>query len=104
MPKPGHRPRRRRAAKTPARNTSDQRGLLERILDTPDIARVVPRLSSDVLHRVIQHSGLEECAELVALATSGQLAAIFDLDLWRASRAGLDEQFDPQRFALWLEV
>lgn len=57
-----------------------------------------------MLHRVIQHCGLEDCGELVALATPGQLAAVFDLDLWRPDRAGMDEQFDPDRFGLWLEV
>src|SRR5215831_11714792 len=36
--------------------------------------------------------------------TPEQLARIFDLDLWRAARAGLDEQFDADRFGVWLEV
>ena len=57
-----------------------------------------------MLHRVIQRCGLEDCGELVALATPDQLAAVFDLDLWRAGRPGLDEQFDADRFGLWLEV
>ena len=57
-----------------------------------------------MLHRVIQSCGLEECGELVALATPSQLAAIFDLDLWRAGQPGLDEQFDADRFGVWLEV
>ena len=57
-----------------------------------------------MLHRVIQNCGLEDCGELVALATPGQLAALFDLDLWRPSQPGLDEQFDADRFGLWLEV
>ena len=82
----------------------DPRALLVRILETPHLARLVPRLPPDVLHRVIQHCGLEDCGELVALSTPGQLAAIFDLDLWRAARPGLDEQFDADRFGLWLEV
>ena len=40
----------------------------------------------------------------MALATPGQLARIFDLDLWRAGQPGLDEQFDADRFGVWLEV
>src|SRR5437868_3106424 len=85
---------------------SDSRPLLARILETPDLARVVPRLPPDVLHRVIQNCGLEDCSELVALATPGQLMAVFDLDLWRSARPGLNEedQFDADRFGLWLEV
>jgi hypothetical protein len=73
-------------------------------METPHLAHVVPRLPPDVLHRVIQNCGLEDCGELVALATPGQLAAVFDLDLWRAARPGTDEQFNADRFGLWLEV
>jgi hypothetical protein len=90
---------------TPAqRDGQGPRRLLDRILDTPDLARVVPRLLPQVLHRVIQRCGLEDCGELVALATPGQLAAVFDLDVWRADQPGLDEQFDADRFGVWLDV
>jgi Family of unknown function (DUF6178) len=65
---------------------------------------VIPQLQPQVLHRVIQSCGLEDCGELVALATPGQLAKVFDLDLWRARQPGLDEQFDVDRFGVWLEV
>jgi hypothetical protein len=85
-------------------NATDGRGLLERILNTPGLEHVVPRLRPDLLHRVIQTCGLEDCGEIVALATPEQLASVFDLDLWRAAKAGLDEQFDADRFGVWLEV
>jgi uncharacterized protein DUF6178 len=78
--------------------------LLDRILDTPQLARVVPQLRPEVLHRVIQHCGLEDCGELLALATPGQVTRLFDLDLWRAAAPGGDEQFDAARFGTWLEV
>jgi hypothetical protein len=94
----------RRSDSLAQRPIQDQRSLLDRILETPHLAHVVPRLPPEVLHRVIQNCGLEDCGELVALATPGQLAAIFDLDLWRPARPGLDEQFDAERFGLWLEV
>jgi len=86
------------------RDTRDERGLLDRILDTPNLARVVPQLQPEVLHRVIESCGLEECGEIVALATPEQLARVFDLDLWRADRPGHAEQFDADRFGVWLEV
>ena len=86
------------------RDATDGRGLLDRILNTPSLEQVVPRLRPDLLHRVIQTCGLEDCGEIVALATPEQLARIFDLDLWRAARAGRDEQFDADRFGVWLEV
>jgi hypothetical protein len=49
------------------RDNRDQRRLLGRILDTPHLAHIVPRLQPEVLHRVIQSCGLEDCGELVAL-------------------------------------
>jgi hypothetical protein len=77
---------------------------LQRILSTPHMARAVPRLPADLLHRVIRHHGLEDSAELVALATPEQLNRVFDLDLWRSTQPGLDEQFDARRFGTWLQV
>ena len=88
----------------PSRSAKAPRRLLDRILDTPHLAQVVPRLQPEVLHRVIQHCGLEDCGELVALASPEQLAHVFDLDLWRTNRPGLDEQLDADRFGVWLEV
>jgi hypothetical protein len=94
-----------RSNNLPARQDSpDRRDLLARILNTPHLERVVPRLQPELLHRLIQSCGLEDCGEIVALATPEQLASVFDLDLWRAAQPGLDEQFDADRFGVWLEV
>ena len=86
------------------RDLRDDRPLLTRILDTPHLAQIVPRLQPEVLHRVIKSCGLEDCSELVALATADQLSRVFDLDLWRSARPGLEEQLDADRFGVWLEV
>jgi hypothetical protein len=86
------------------RDAPDERNLLDRILNTPQLAQVVPRHQPELFHRVIQSCGLEDCAEIVAPATPEQSAHIFDLDLWRPARPGPDEQFDPDRFGVWLEV
>lgn len=86
------------------RRETEPQGLLDRILSTPHLERVVPRLQPEVIHRVIQRCGLEDSSELVALATPEQLERVFDLDLWRAARPGRDEQFDAGRFGVWLEV
>jgi Family of unknown function (DUF6178) len=86
------------------RDSTDGRDLLNRILNTPHLAQVVPQLQPELLHLVIQRCGLEDCSEIVALATPEQLARVFDLDLWRAAQPGLDEQFDADRFGVWLEV
>lgn len=92
--------RRDGAARQPAGNPRD---LLARICDTPHLARVVPQLPAQLLHGVIQRVGLEDCGELLALATTEQLSAVFDLDLWRIDRPGV-ERFDASRFCIWLEV
>src|SRR3954469_17833508 len=97
-------PRQRRRTTPVKRAPAESRSLMDRILDTPDIARVVPQLRPEVLHRVIESCGLEDCGELLSLVTPGQLAGVFDLDLWRADASGLDEQFDADRFGLWLEM
>jgi Family of unknown function (DUF6178) len=86
------------------REGRDERGLLARILDTPQLALAVPRLAPELLHRVIQTCGLEDCSDLVALATPAQLQRVFDIDLWRQDRPGVDEELDAARFATWLEV
>ncbi len=78
--------------------------LLERIRNTPDLEQIVPRLAPSVLRRVIEHCGLEDCADLVALATPEQLAGVLDLDLWRANQPGRDERFDADRFGAWIEA
>lgn len=48
--------------------------------------------------------GLEDAGEIVALATTEQLARVFDEDLWKSERAGEDEKLDPARFLVWLHV
>jgi hypothetical protein len=86
------------------RQQPDGRTALDRILGTPHPERVVREMPPDLLHRVIQTCGLEDCGELVLLATPEQLTRIFDLDLWRSAQAGMDEEFDADRFGLWFEV
>jgi hypothetical protein len=78
--------------------------MLARILGEPHLARVVPRMAPELIHRVIQRCGLEACGDLLTLATPDQLSRVLDLDLWRSPRPGLDERFDAARFGLWLEV
>jgi hypothetical protein len=78
--------------------------LLVRLLTTPNLPAIVPRLQPEVLHRVIQTCGLEDCAELVALATPGQIGHVLDADVWRVHGRGRGETFDAERFGLWIDV
>lgn len=82
----------------------DGGALLDRLLDTPRVAAMVPRLPPETLHAAIEQSGIEACGALLALATPEQVARVLDLDLWRRPEAGRDERFDADRFGLWLEV
>ena len=68
------------------------------------LSELAPRLRPELLHRVITVYGLEDCVDLVAQATPAQLSHVFDLDLWRPARPGIDEQFDAGRFGVWIEV
>lgn len=78
--------------------------LLARILDEPNLVAAVQSLPAQALGRLVNHVGLEDAGELVALATTSQLRSIFDDDLWRSPGPGKDETFDADRFTLWLEV
>jgi hypothetical protein len=78
--------------------------LLMRILERPALVAAVRELPGAVLGKLIARVGLEDAGELVALATTAQLERVFDDDLWRADRAGGDETFRPERFALWLRI
>jgi hypothetical protein len=78
--------------------------LLERLLDTPNLPQVIRKLDPEILHRLVRVVGLEDCGEIVSLATPAQLMRVFDIDLWRSGRSGGEEIFDPDRFGLWLEV
>ena len=71
----------------------DPRRLLARIVETPHLARAVPRLPAEVLHRIIESCSLEDCAELVALTTTDQLSVLWDLDLWRSVEPGTANPF-----------
>lgn len=78
--------------------------LLTRILEEPELVSIVQGLEAPVLSKLIDHIGLEDSGEIVALATTEQLKKIFDEDLWRSAKPGKDQTFDAERFSLWLQV
>jgi len=87
----------------PYRTPSSTR-LLRHVLESPALVAAVRELSPAVLGKLIDSLGLESAGELVALASTEQLARVFDEDLWQTEAIGEDPRFDPTRFALWLEV
>jgi hypothetical protein len=89
---------------TQARDSALPANALARLLDTPNLPSAVRRLAPAVLHQLIRTAGLDECGQIIALATPEQLTRVFDLDLWANSRPGGPERFDAGRFGHWLEV
>jgi hypothetical protein len=80
-----------------------KRAPARRPADTPPLARIVPQLTPEALHRLIQRRGLEESGPLVANATPAQLSAILDVDLWQVTSRAAD-RFDAHRFGCWVEM
>ena len=78
--------------------------LLNRILESPGLVKLVQDLPPQILTRLVRHIGLEDAAEIVAMATVGQLNRVFDEDLWFGAVPGEEEVFNAERFILWLEV
>jgi hypothetical protein len=78
--------------------------LLNHLLESPKLLEAVRELPGPILGKLINSVGLEDAAELVALATTPQLESVFDEDLWQVEPGGWEEHFDPARFALWLHA
>lgn len=74
------------------------------ILDSPALVQAVRELEPAALGRLVETVGLESAGDLVALATTRQLAAVFDEDLWSLRQDESVERFDAARFGLWLSV
>ncbi len=83
---------------------TSSRALLGRILDQPDLPAQIERLPPPLLGKLIDRIGLEDAGEILSLASTEQIARIFDDDLWKNERPGEEETFDAERFLLWLEV
>ncbi|WP_305046689.1 DUF6178 family protein [Geoalkalibacter sp.] len=56
------------------------------ILEAPEAEELVRRLPSQEVYLLIKELGLEDCIELLALATTEQMTTFFDLDLWQGER------------------
>ena len=78
--------------------------LLNRILDSPGLVKLVQDLPPRILTRLVRHIGLEDAAEIVAVVSVDQLNRVFDEDLWFGALPGEEEVFRAERFILWLEV
>lgn len=78
--------------------------LLARFIAAPDLVQQVRSLPNPAFAAIIRRLGVEDSGELVALATTEQLVAAFDDDLFVNARPGERERFSVSRFVTWLEV
>jgi len=78
--------------------------LLARLINAPDLVQQVRDLPNPVFAAVVRKLGVEDAGELVAMATTDQLVAAFDEDLFVNEKAGERERFSVSRFIVWLEV
>lgn len=78
--------------------------LLSRLVEMPHLDRIVRELPNERFTALVREIGVEDAGELVALATTEQLVAAFDEDLFTSGRPGERESFDRARFVTWLEV
>jgi hypothetical protein len=75
--------------------------LLQRLLEEPALDHWVRELPGPEWKALVQHVGLEDSAELLALSTPEQLVELIDETLWPG---GTTETFDLERFATLLDV
>jgi hypothetical protein len=78
--------------------------ILSRLVETPALVHQVRTLPPPAFAALVRGIGVEDAGAIVALATTEQLVAAFDEDLFGNARPGERETFDAGRFATWLEV
>ncbi len=79
-------------------------GLLARLIEDPNLPARIREMPNEQFTALVREVGVADAGELVALATTEQLVAAFDEDLFVNRRPGEREAFDRRRFVTWLEV
>ncbi|KIX15494.1 DUF6178 family protein [Dethiosulfatarculus sandiegensis] len=83
---------------------SNSFSLIRRLVENPKLVQLVRGFEADQFVRLIRRIGVEDAGDLIALASSHQLPHVFDEVFWKNNAPGEREKFDPDEFALWLEV
>jgi hypothetical protein len=78
--------------------------LLKTLTDSPALPAFIQRLQPPVLKRLIEHVGLRDAGELIALTTTAQLREVFEESLWENLIPGKVENLQPGKFLEWLDV
>ncbi|MBU1239511.1 hypothetical protein KJ865_07355 [Myxococcota bacterium] len=74
------------------------------ILHDQELVERFGGLKGPELKQLLDHTGFEESAPLMALMTREQLMELAHEDLWNDAGAGLPEELDLNRLHLWFEV
>ena len=80
------------------------RKLLKTLTDNPALPAFVRTLKAPVLKRLIEHVGLHDAGDLIALTTTEQMRDILEVSLWETLVPGEAERLRPERFIEWLDV
>src|SRR5512147_1075016 len=93
-----HKPRRQLTKAQASKN------LLKTLTDNPALPAFVRTLKAPVLKRLIDHVGLHDAGDLIALTSTEQLREIFEVSLWESLAPGQAERLQPEKFLEWLDV
>jgi hypothetical protein len=77
------------------------KALVSRIVEDPALVSAVQALRPAALMRLIDHVGLEDAGELVALATVEQLTQVFDEDVWASASRPTSWRSCPRTWWSW---
>jgi Family of unknown function (DUF6178) len=86
------------------RRNSPARQLLTTLTSSPALPTFIRRLPAPTLQRLIDHVGLPDSGELIALTSSEQLRELFEVTLWQNLAPGQAETLRTDRFLQWLDV
>jgi hypothetical protein len=78
--------------------------LLQTLIDSPALPGFVRNLQTPVLKRLIEHVGLHDAGDLIALTTPEQMRDLFEVSLWESLTPGQAERLRPEKFLEWLDV
>lgn len=78
--------------------------LLKTLTDNPALPAFVRKLEPPVLKRLIEHVGLHDAGDLIALTTPEQMRDVLEESLWESLTPGRADRLRPERFLEWLDV
>jgi len=84
--------------------TGHNSGLLQKLQSSPQLPALIQKLEPPALHKLIQHIGLKDSGDIIALATTDQIRQVLDIELWKNRKPGTAETLDSDQFLSWLAV